>query len=104
MSTLKLTVSELEDLALDGEVTTEAGVNLSVVDEDEWIGGGKYEDKTVVFTDGERHYRGTISRSGSYFTDWTYNSEWDGGNPAKITEVTQVERTILVWETVKEAA
>lgn len=103
MSTLKLTVSELEDLALEGAITTEAGVSLSVVKEDRWVSEGKFESKTVIFTDGTRHYRGSVMREGSPFTDYTWGSEWGGGS-ADIEEVAQVERTILVWETVKEAA
>ncbi|MNL50373.1 hypothetical protein D3C87_1733850 [compost metagenome] len=103
MTTLKLTVSELEDLTIEGVITTEAGVKLNVVKEGRWVSEGKLESKTVIFTDGERHYRGSVMREGSPFTDYTWGSEWDGGN-ADIEEVTQVERTILVWETVKEAA
>lgn len=102
MTTLKLTVSELEDLTIEGEITTEAGVNLNVVKDGRWVSEGKFESKTVIFTDGQRHYRGEVMREGSPFTDYTWGSEWDGGN-ADIEEVAQVERTILVWETVKGA-
>lgn len=98
---VKISVAELEYLAIEGEVTTTAGVKLHVVEEGEWIGGGKYEDKTVVFTDGERHYRGTVSRSGSYFTDWTWNSEWDDGD-ADIDEVAAVLVTVMQWEPILE--
>ena len=98
---VKLSVAELENLAIEGEEITSEGVNLRVVEDGDWIGGGKYESKTIVFTDGERHYSGTVSRSGSYFTDWTYNSEWDSGE-AKITEVAAVPITITQWEPVLE--
>lgn len=97
--TVKLSVSELEDIAIEGVGTSEDGAELRVVEEGEWIGGGKYEDKTVIFTDGERFYRGIISRSGSHFSDWTYNSEWDDGD-ADIEEVRKVPKTIEVWEAI----
>ena len=99
--TLKISVGELEDLAIEGVMTTADGVNLRVVDEGEWIGGGKYEDKTIVFTDGERLYRGTVSRSGSYYTDWTWNSEWDSGD-ADIEEVAAVPVTVTQYQPVLE--
>lgn len=98
---VKISVAELEYLAGEGEVTTQDGVKLALVEEGEWVGGGKYEDKDVVFTDGERFYRGTISRSGSYFSDYTYNSEWDDGD-AEIEEVAKVPVTKYEWEAVIE--
>lgn len=72
MTTLKLTVSELEDLTIEGESTTEAGVELRVVKDGRWVSEGKFESKTVIFTDGERHYRGEVMREGSPFTDYTW--------------------------------
>lgn len=96
---VKISVGELEDLVIEGAVTTEAGAEFTVVEEGKWISGGKYEDKTVIFTDGEHFYRGTVSRSGSYFTDWTWSSEWDSGY-ADIEEVRKVTKTIEAWEAI----
>ncbi|MFF2886686.1 hypothetical protein [Paenibacillus sp. NPDC057967] len=98
MSKVMMTQRELIDLWREDELEI-GGVTYSTVEEGEWDGAGvKYQTLGVVFTDGERFYSGTITRSGSYFSDWEYD---DWGN-ADITEVTKVTRTIEVtrWEAV----
>ncbi|MCD9024352.1 hypothetical protein [Cohnella silvisoli] len=75
------------------------GVTYTVTEEGGWDGAGeKYQSLDVVFTDGERHYRGYITRSGSYFSDWNYDDYGD----ADIDEVVKITRTITVeeWEAV----
>lgn len=104
MNPIKVSVEEIENMALGDSGVTLDGVELRVVSgENDWSSEGKYETCTIVFTDGACFYRGCAMRSGSYFSDYTYNSEWDDGD-ADIEEVAQVERTVLVWEPVKEAA
>lgn len=75
------------------------GVRYTIVEVGDWDGAGeKYQTLEVIFTDGERFYSGTITKSGSYFSDWEYD---DYGN-ADIDEVKKVTRTIEVtrWEAV----
>lgn len=96
---VNLTSKQLIFLWREGSLKLEGKPEYTVVEEGEWDGAGeKYQTLDVVFTDGERFYSGTITRSGSYFSDWNYD---DWGN-ADITEVTKVTRTIEVtrWEAV----
>lgn len=95
---VKMTQEQLNELWSEETLEID-GVTYSVVEEGEWEGAGeKYQTLEVIFTDGERFYRGTISRSGSYFSDWYYTDWGDAG----ITEVAKVTRTIEVtrWEAV----
>jgi len=97
---MKMTVNELENLELEDVLTTQEGIQVSVVEQGDWINDGKYQNMEIIFTDGDRFYSGSISRSGSYFTDYTYESEWCGEDPAEINEVRKVTKTIEVWEAV----
>ncbi|UMR33994.1 hypothetical protein MJ749_14955 [Paenibacillus polymyxa] len=100
MSTIKVSVAEIEKLAHGDLGTTRDGVELRVVDgADDWSSEGKYETCTVVFTNGERFYRSYASRSGSYYTDYMYDSEWNDGD-ADVEEVRKVTKTIEAWEAV----
>ena len=95
---VKMTNAQLIELWREETLEIE-GVTYTIVEEGEWDGAGeKYQTLDVVFTNGERFYSGTITKSGSYFSDWEYN---DWGN-ADITEVTKVTRTIEVtrWEAI----
>ncbi|MFD1270658.1 hypothetical protein ACFQ3Y_24925 [Paenibacillus motobuensis] len=94
MSKIKISVADVEDMALE-----DYGGDLKVVEVGGWVSEGKYENCEVIFTDGERFYSATASRSGSYFSDYTYTSEWDDGD-ADVTEVRKVTKTIEVWEAV----
>lgn len=89
---IKVSVADVENMALD-----DYSGDLTVVEIGDWISGGKYETCEVIFTDGERYYSATAMRSGSYFSDYTYNSEWDDGD-ADVVEVRKVTKTIEVWE------
>ncbi|MBJ6364195.1 hypothetical protein ACFOQM_23530 [Paenibacillus sp. GCM10012307] len=75
------------------------GVRLTVIKCGNWEVDGKYEHCEVIFTDGDRNYRSYASRSGSYFSDYSYTSEWDDGD-ADVEEVRKVSKTIEVWEAV----
>lgn len=96
---IKVSISNIENLALGDYGETRDGVELDVVEEYGWVSEGKYEVNKIIFTDGERFYSGTAMRTGSYFTEYTYTSEWDDGN-AEITEVRKVTKTIEAWEAV----
>lgn len=95
---VKLTQKQLIALWREEELEGPGG-KLTVVEDGEWDGAGeKYQSLEVIFTDGERFFSGTITRSGSYFSDWNYD---DYGN-ADISEVRKVTKTIVteVWEAV----
>jgi hypothetical protein len=99
--TLKVSVAEIENLAGGDHGESRDGVELRVVEEGEWVTEGKYETYAVIFTDGERIYRGYAMRSGSYFTEYTWNSEWDDGD-ADIEEVAPVPVTVTQWQPIIE--
>ncbi|WP_207119825.1 hypothetical protein [Bacillus velezensis] len=94
---VKLTIEQLEDMAFEGGINI-GDVTYTVVEESEWEHGHKYQSKTVIFTDGTKHYRGEIGRSGSEWTDWTYDSEIYGADdPAEIAEVEKREVVVTKW-------
>lgn len=92
--TIKISVADVEDMAID----CYSG-SLTVVEVGDWISEGKCETSNVIFTDSNRFYKAQAMRSGSYFSDYTYNSEWDDGD-ADVIEVKKVTKTIEVWEAV----
>lgn len=100
---VKITNKQLIELSREDTLSI-GDVTYTVVEAGDWDGAGeKYQSLDVVFTDGQRNYRGDIVRSGSYFSDWEY-VDW---GDADIDEVQKVTRTITVeeWEAVaKEAA
>lgn len=67
---------------------------FQLVDEGEWVDGGKYQSLEVVFADTETNktYSFGITRSGSYFSEYNYEI-WDNA-----VEVKLEERTIIVKE------
>ncbi|MBT0952042.1 hypothetical protein KJK38_00150 [Bacillus velezensis] len=94
---VKLTIEQLEDMAFEGGINI-GDVTYTVVEESGWEYDHKYQSKTVIFTDGNNHYRGEIGRSGSEWTDWTYDSEIYGADdPAEITEVEKREVVVTEW-------
>lgn len=95
---IEMTNRELIDLWREEEAEIN-GVSYKLVEDGEWDGAGeKYQTLDVIFTDGTRFYRGCITRSGSYFSDWNYDDYGD----ADIEEVEKRTHTIEVtqWEAV----
>ena len=99
MTNLKVSIAEVENMACGDSGVTRDGVELRVVEEGDWVSDGKYESCEVIFTDGVRFYTATASRSGSYYSDYTYESDWDDGD-ADVAEVAKVTKTIEIWEAV----
>ncbi len=54
---VKLTIEQLEDMTFEGGIDI-GDVTYTVVEESEWEHGHKHQSKTVIFTDGNKHYRG----------------------------------------------
>jgi hypothetical protein len=95
---VKMTNKQLIELWREDSLEID-GVNYEISETGDWDGASeKYQTLDVVFTDGERFYSGTITKSGSYFSYWEYVDYGD----AVINEVTKVTRTIEVtrWEAV----
>ena len=73
---------------------------LKYVDETEWIDEGKYSYKNYIFEFEGKNYLISDSRSGSYFSDYSYGSEyWD--KEQECQEVQKVTVTKYEWKPVK---
>lgn len=100
MNPLKLTESEMLDLWRESTLydDNDNKVMLEVIEEGEWIGDGKYQDKQMIFANAKtgKHYSYYISRSGSYFTDYEYMATDSPVEVEKVTETITVEKWVLV--------
>lgn len=93
---MNLTVRQLEELYSESAIFAE-GTHLNVVEEGEWVHEHKSQSLELIFTDGEKYYRGFVGRSGSYHSGWDYDSDIYGNGSAEITEVVQREVTTTEW-------
>lgn len=95
MTNVKLTQEQLINLYFEEEIEVD-GIKYTTVEEGDFEQDGKYQSAELIFTDGTKHYRGYISRSGSPFTDWHYDDYGD----ADIDEVEKQEVTVTAWVSV----
>lgn len=93
---IKISVADVEAMALE-----DYDGDLTVVEIGDWVSEGKYESCEVIFTDGERYYCATAMRSGSYYSDYMYESEWNDGD-ADVEEVAKVAVVRTEWQPVLE--
>lgn len=91
-----MTNAEAIELHSEGEVETEQGLKLGAVEVGEWEQDYKYQNASVIFTDGARFYATSITRSGSPFTDWEYIDYGD----ADVNEVQKVSVVVERWVSV----
>lgn len=69
---------------------------LLVVFQGKWRDDGKYSRQQTVFSCEGKHYQVWESRSGSYFSDYYYDSEnWP--EEVECDEVEPVEVTVTEW-------
>ena len=69
----------------------------SIVEVGDWIDDGKYSSQSTIFkADDGNFYQLNNSRSGSYFSDYYYDSD-DWGDEVECTQVRQVEVVKTVW-------
>lgn len=93
--TKKFKKKDLEELFF--EESSSSG--LVFVETSSWKDDGKYSFKTLIFKCGAGYYSYTVSRSGSYHTEYFYSFEYE---PSEIEcyKVEKVTKTIEVWEKV----
>jgi hypothetical protein len=101
MAILELKQSELEDLYFEGLIE-KGNTTYEVVEEGDWTHDHKHQSATFIFTDGERYFRGYAGRSGSEWTEWTYDSEMYGDETVKVYEVVKKEVTRYEWVAAKD--
>ena len=92
---MKLTQEQVIELWREEEIEVN-GITLTVVEVGDFEQDGKYQYADIIFTDGFKHYRTYITRSGSPFTDWVYVDYGD----AVIDEVEKREVTVTRWVSV----
>lgn len=99
---MKLTYGQVEEILFEYSLETE-GIVFTMIEEGEWEQDSKSQYKDFVFSDGEKFFRATVGRSGSPFTDWTYDSEIYGRESLfdSIVEVEKVEVVVTKWIEVK---
>ena len=97
---IKLTVRELENLFFEEAMEID-GIRYEVIEQGSWIADHKYENCSLIFTDGERFYRGTVGRTNSgAWCECQWYSEWSGSDDSGVVEVHKVEKVVEVWEAV----
>ena len=95
---VKITISAetADDIMFD---TLEEKDGIKVVKRGDWISDGKCDIRVSIFEKDEKFYQIVRSRSGSYFTEYTFDSEYQDN--FECTEVEQVEEMQLVWKPVE---
>lgn len=93
---IKVSVADVEAMAIE-----DYEGDMAVVEIGDWVSDGKHESCEVIFTDGQRYYRATAVRSGSYYSDYMYESEWNDGD-ADVEEVAKVAVVRTEWQPVLE--
>ena len=98
MKALVLTTSQLEDIYF------EKSDRFEMVEEGEWEQQHKCQACCFLFKDSKTDlmYEGSIGRSGSPFTDWTYDSEIMGDEKETFYPIEEVEVVVKEWKYVSE--
>jgi hypothetical protein len=74
---------------------------FELVEEGDFVQDGKYQVAEMIFLFEGKHYAYYIERSGSPFTDWTYEWEWLAKDSlVSCSEVQKVEVTTTEWKNV----
>lgn len=83
------------------QVAGEDHEDWELIEEDGWDDEGRYQSTSFVvkYIPTGKFYRGSYSRSGSYFTDWEY--EYYDTTLYEVEEVTET-RVITTWKAVKQ--
>lgn len=78
---------------------------FKLVEEGEWISDGKYEHCSHVYLHEptQKYYSIFDSRTGSYYSDYTYTSEFDWENGCDLEEVVPIEKKVIHYVPVEKA-
>lgn len=95
---MKFKKEHLRDAVLNG-VVGETDHGITLIEEGQWASEGKYERAAYIFQFEGKFYRVKDSRTGSYFTDYFYES---GGwrDEVECEEVEKVEVISHQWKRV----
>ena len=69
-----------------------------MIEDGEWVSDGKYDLKTSVVkhVESDKFYQYSLSRTGSYYSDYYYSHCDDGF--VELHEVKPVEKTVVITE------
>ena len=73
-----------------------------VVDDGHWEAEHKYEYKSLIFKYKDKFYELSVSRSGSYYTEYYY--DWEVVDEFECPEMEQVTITQEIWRKKSEAS
>jgi len=84
--------------AVWGEGATPADSPLVLEEAGQWVDEGKYQrqENTLRDTGTGLFYLYLLSKSGSYFSDFTYSFEWEK-DEIELVEVIKTTKTIEIW-------
>lgn len=85
MKTIELTAEQAQGL-LYGDVPPE--LDWRLVEERDWQGGGKYQEKSTIYAVGELFYAVSGTRSGSYYTHYDVDVEYTAVQVEKVEVIT----------------
>jgi hypothetical protein len=84
-------------ISLESAREIEDAEGWEFIEESDWEDGGKYQFQDVIIKKDGQHYMFTISRCGSYFSDYEYNYAEDKDGMIQLTPVTKKTKTIEYW-------
>lgn len=84
-------ISEARSIPRDGD-------EWQMIEDGDWVSDGKYDLTTSVVKHIEsgKYYQYSLSRTGSYYSDYYYSHHDDGG--VELDEVVPVEKTVVITE------
>jgi hypothetical protein len=100
MAKMELTYEQTEHIFFEMDVGEE-WEGFKLIEEAEWIGGGKYQYKSIVFEYDGRTWMFDVDRNGSYFSDYYYGFR-EGGYGLTAQEVEKKEKVIYEWVYVED--
>lgn len=98
MNILNLTEKQCLTLWREEAIENEQGdwVDVEIVEEPEWVDGGKYSSAEIIFKFEGKYYRFEIVRSGSYFSHYEYEVY---SKPEEVEQHTYT-KTVTEWRAV----
>lgn len=94
MPKIKLPKDVVEE-AWEDDQSEHEGVKLTLVEKGDWVSDAKWEHCELIFKFGDKFYSATAGRSGSYWTDYTYN--WEYETEIELREVEKREVVKTEW-------
>ena len=92
---MNITATQAKAIVFDGYLDE----GFSIVSIGDWVSDGKYECSTTIFKYEDRFYSLSVGRTGSPFTDWDYDWEWQDNFTCR--EVKEVKVVTTKWVNVK---